>query len=339
MKRAGNLYNKIADPDNLRLAFVKAAKGKAAKKDVQDFRKDLGKNLNLLRNQLLATDVELGNYNYFTIYDPKERVICAAAFPERVLHHAIMNICHPYFEKYQIYDSYATRIDKGTYAAIERACNFNKNNYWYLKLDIRKYFDNIDHGILLNLLSNRFKDKHLISLFKKIIDSYETYAGKGIPIGNLTSQYFANLYLATADHYAKEKLKIKNYVRYMDDIVLWSTNKEELKQNGNLFREFIAENLNLNFKQYQLNKITNGLPFLGYRIFKSKIKLSTRSKTRYKKKIFEYSYKLKAGIWDEKEYQNHMLPLIEFTNHANAKSYRRNLIEQLSGQWPWVLTG
>ena len=316
----------------MRLAFIKAAKGKAAKADVQAFRSNLDRNLMLLRNQLLTTNVELGNYNYFTIYDPKERVICAAAFPERVLHHAIMNICHPYFEKYQIYDSYATRIGKGTYAAIKRAYDFNKNNNWYLKLDIRKYFDNIDHQVLMNLLINRFKDELLINLFHKIIDTYKTNAGKGIPIGNLTSQYFANLYLATADHFAKEKLKVKNYVRYMDDIVFWASEKEELIDKGKLYKNFINTNLKLTYKQNELNKTITGLPFLGYRLYKSEIRLSKRSKIRYKQRIYEYSYKFKTGIWNEQEYQNHILPLVEFTNHANAENYRKNVLKKITGQ-------
>ncbi len=339
MRRAGNIYKKIADPDNLRLAFVKAAKGKAAKKDVVAFRKNLDKNLLALRRNLLSNSIKVGDYHYFTIYDPKERVICAAAFPERVLHHAIMNICHPYFERYQIYDSFATRPGKGTCAAISRAYGFNKKNLWYLKLDIKKYFDSINHQVLRHLLKKRFKDNRLIWLFNQIIDSYNTYKGKGIPIGNLTSQYFANLYLATADHYAKETLKIKNYVRYMDDIVLWSDSKEELKSKGRLYRNFIADNLYLYFKQNQLNQTIVGIPFLGYRLYTSEIKLSKRSKTRYKKQIYEFSYKFKSGMWSEYEYQSHLVPLIEFTNHANAINYRKNVLNKIIGQWPWVLSG
>lgn len=127
MKRVGNLLEKVADLENLYLAFWKAGKGKRYAKDVIEFQKDLNCNLQKLKEQILSVNVEVGKYHYFTIYDPKERLICAAEFSERVLHHALMNICHPYFEKHQIYDSYASRIGKGAHAALERAKRYSKN--------------------------------------------------------------------------------------------------------------------------------------------------------------------------------------------------------------------
>lgn len=158
MKREGYLMERIADPDNLRLAFWKAKRGKSAKLEVMAYQKNLDKNLLFLRNELIAGEVTVGNYHYFKVYDPKERQICAAAFSERVLHHALMHVCHDNFEKYQIYDSYASRLGKGTFAALERATLFQKQYPWFLKLDVRKYFDSIDHSILKNLLRKRFKD-------------------------------------------------------------------------------------------------------------------------------------------------------------------------------------
>ena len=127
MKRENNLISLIADPDNLRLAFWKARKAKDVKMEVAEFRKSLDKNLLTLRNELLLGNVQVGQYHYFTIYDPKEREICAASFRERVLHHALMNVCHANFEKYQIFVSYASRKGKGTYAAINRASVFKEN--------------------------------------------------------------------------------------------------------------------------------------------------------------------------------------------------------------------
>ena len=141
MKRENNLIEQIADPDNLRLAFWKARKAKDGKMEVAEYRKNLDKNLLLLRDNLLTGNVDVGNYYYFTIYDPKERKICAAAFHERVLHHAIMNVCHANFEKFQVYSSFASRLGKGTYAAIEKAKAYQQQFKWFLKLDVRKYFD------------------------------------------------------------------------------------------------------------------------------------------------------------------------------------------------------
>ena len=191
MKRENNLIEKITEPDNLRLAFWKARKAKEGKMEVTEFRKELDKKLLTLQEELLSGNVQVGNYHYFTIFDPKERLICAASFKERVLHHAIMNICHVNFEKFQIFDSYASRLGKGTYAALERAKFFQVKYKWFLKLDVRKYFDTIDHCILKQLLAKRFKDLSLLNVFFNIIDSYETSTGKGLPIGNLTSHAFA----------------------------------------------------------------------------------------------------------------------------------------------------
>ena len=185
-----------------------------------------------MQKGLVAQTLQIGDYHYFKIHDPKERLICAASFSERVLHHAVMNVCDPFFNRYQIFDSYACRKSKGTYAALDRARHFNHHFKWYLKLDVRKYFDSIHHGRLKRLLVKQFKDKSLLDLFNGIIDSYHVSDACGIPIGNLTSQYFANHYLAVADHFIKEELRIKGYVRYMDDMVLWHNDKISLLKSG-----------------------------------------------------------------------------------------------------------
>ena len=240
MKRAGYLIPEIAAYENLYLAFYKAAKTKRTLSEVVDFEATLDVNLRQLQKQILSANLEVGNYHYFKIYDPKERIICAAAFPERVLHHAIMNICHPYFERQLIYSTYATRIGKGTYAALDKAKVYVKKYDFYAKLDVRKYFDNISHQVLIELLNRILKDKTLLKIFENILSSYSTVEGCGIPIGNLTSQYFANYYLSPADHFAKEILKIPGYVRYMDDILLFENDKTLLKEKLNLFENFVG---------------------------------------------------------------------------------------------------
>lgn len=328
-KRAGNLMLQVADIENISLAYWKAKRGREAKPEIKDYSKTLDKNFLALRNGLLTDSVEIGNYHYFTIHDPKERLICAASFPERVLHHAIMNICHPYFEHFQISDSYATRVGKGQYAALERAKNFSKQHKWFCKLDIRKYFDSINHTVLLAMLESKFKDKQVLFLFKRIVDSYEVSEGKGIPIGNLTSQYFANFYLGFADHYLKEKLQVNSYVRYMDDMVLWCNDKTKLKVQTNMFIEFIQNELNLDVKPICMNRIDKGLPFLGYVLFHDGIRLKKNSKKRFVGKIMDYHHKVLEGDWSQKNFANHAEPLIAFTQHANAKSLRRTMLCEL----------
>lgn len=329
MKRTGNLIHKIADFDNLQLAFYKARKGKDAKPEVIEYRRNLNNNLYRLQENILSGEVEVGNYHFFTIYDPKERRICAASFSERVLHHALMNVCHPVFEKLQIFDSYATRKNKGTYAALDRVMVFQRRNKWFLKLDIRKYFDSIDHDILFELLRRKFKDRNLLQIFKKIIKSYETTAGKGVPIGNLTSQYFANYYLSFADRFIKSDLKIRYYVRYMDDMVLWSNDKNELLIARDKITGFLANELGLDVKIFVLNSNLHGLSFLGYRLFEDKVLLNKRSKKRFVEKAKKYEYYLRRMIWTQEEYQRHILPLISFTRYAKSKGLRAILFENI----------
>jgi retron-type reverse transcriptase len=332
MKRIGFLLEQIAEHENLRIGFWKASRMKTGKKEVIDFQNNLEKNLSNLREQLLDLSLDIGDYHYFTIYDPKERIICAASFPERVLHHAIMNICDSYFEKFQIYNSYATRKNKGTFAAVEQAHNFTKRNEFFLKLDVRKYFDSIDHNILMNLLERKFKDTKLLEIFEQIINSYSTSLNKGLPIGNLTSQYFANYYLAFADHFIKENLQVKCFVRYMDDMVLWSTNKAKLKDDFKRVRAFLSEQLSLTLKPQLLNYSSKGLPFLGYLLFPNMIKLNSRSKKRFVKKVKLYDYKLSNEEWSQADYQRHILPLLDFVKKADTYNYRRKIFEKGNNQ-------
>jgi len=329
MKRAGNLIGAIASPDNLRLAFWKAAKGKRYKAEVISYSAHLDKELMHLRSQLLNGKVSTGNYHYFTIYDPKERIICAASFPERVLHHALMNVCHDAFDLFQIEDSYATRRGLGTYAALNRASNFHKKNSYFLKMDVRKYFDSIDHEILKGLLRKRFKDHQLLMIFDKIIDSYHTKVGFGIPIGNLTSQYFANFYLAFADRYVKQGIGMKAYVRYMDDMVIWDKDKDRLKEVGNAFSDYLNINLKLELKIKYLNRSRHGLSFLGYRLYPEEWCLNKRSKIRYELKLRKYLKNFEEGIWDENDLESHLRPLLAFTEHANTKGFRMEVLNKI----------
>lgn len=321
MRRAGNLYMKIAEPENLRLAFWKAQKGKQTKPDVRLFAENLEENLTALRRELLSGKVQVGNYHYFTIYDPKERVICAASFRERVLHHAVINVCEPYFEAYQIRDSYACRKGKGLDAAIARLQEFCGSCGWYLKLDVHKYFDTISHEILFHLLCRRFKDKALLCLMEQIIESYETLPGRGIPIGNLTSQYFANLYLGRLDHYVKETLRIRGYLRYMDDFVLLGDSREELKECYGKVKEFLSENLGLELNEPKLNRSRDGVPYLGYKVRQDRFRLSARAKRRFTLKYKQAEQNLSHGTWSQSVYSDHILPLLAFVQRADSKGF------------------
>ncbi|MCX6277967.1 MAG: RNA-directed DNA polymerase [Bacteroidetes bacterium] len=326
MKRAGNLIPQISCFDNLYLAYFKAKKGKEHQPTVVEYSKNLDENLTILQRQIITGNVSVGNYHYFTIYDPKERQICAADFNERVLHHALMNVCHPCFEKYQIFDSYATRIGKGTYKALERAKRFQKEYQWYFKFDVRKYFDSISHCILQKMLERKFKDEVLLGIFDRIINSYHTKTGQGVPIGNLTSQYFANHYLGLLDHYVTSQLHSPAYIRYTDDFIIWHNNKDILKETGKKITIFLEEQLGLCLKTADLNRCSKGLTFVGYLIFPEKTHLAARSRKRYQHKMKEFTGLLETGIWSQSEFQHHALALNAFVFHADSLYFRKKVL-------------
>lgn len=329
MKRQGRLIEELFDVNNLYNAFYKAQKGKFFDPAVLAYRERLSENLRLLQQQIGSGSIETGHYHYFTVYDPKKRLICAAPFSQRVLHHALMNVCHDAFEKHQIKNSFASRIGKGTYAALDRARVYHRHYGWFLKLDVRKYFESIDHVVLKTQLYRVFREKHLLVMFEKIIDSYSTTAQKSVPIGNLTSQYFANHYLSKADHWIKEELRIPAYVRYMDDLVLWHNDRGSLLEAGCRLQEFVATELKLVFKPFCLNSHEKGLSFLGYLLFPDRVRLRQQSKKRFIQKSWLYAGYLQTGRWSQKEYANHVMPLVSFTEYADALEFRKNVYNKL----------
>ena len=319
----------IADPENLREAFLKAIRGKRGKTDCRAFQERLGENLMLLREDLLAGSVRVGDYHLFQILDPKERTICAASFRQRVLHHAVMAVCEPALERAAVFDSYACRKGKGRLAAVERASGYARRHDWFLKMDVRKYFASIDHRVLEGLLARRYKDRAVLALFGKIIRSYETAPGRGLPIGNLTSQHFANYYLAPLDRFIKEQLGRGAYVRYMDDFVVWGGGREELKVVRDRVREFLAVELKLELKAEPcLNRTALGMDFLGYRLFPRVMRLARRSKIRFARKFRRYERAFDEGVWSEAELQRRITALLAFVMPAASGGFRRHVLKR-----------
>lgn len=331
MKRAGDLYPRICEMDNLRLAYCKARRGKRRRPDVLEFERDLESNLQTLREDLLGGTLAPGTCRTFTIHDPKERLISVAPFRDRVLHHAIINLCEPGFEAYQIHHSFACRRGRGTYAALDQARVFSRRNTWFLKLDIRKYFDSIPHASLKNALARRFKDRRVLELFGRLIDSHGVERGCGLPIGNLTSQFLANHYLAAADHFVKERLRRKAYVRYMDDMVLWADTRERLAIVGSRLTRFIERELDLEVKPWCLNRVAEGLPFLGHVVRSDAVSLSARSKRRYRGKLEHAHTMLACGQWSQEMFASHVQALVAVTEYADQRDYRRQVSKQLDG--------
>lgn len=333
MKRVGYLIEKIAELDNLYLAYAKACRGKRTKVEVIKFSKNLSQNLAKMQSEIIDGEVCVGNYTYFQIRDPKPRTICAASFYERVLHHAIMNVCHPYFDRGLIYDTYATRPGKGIYSALEKAKKAMIQYRYVVKLDVRKYFDSIQHSVLKMELRRIFKDNRLLRIFDSIIDSYSVSDGCGLPIGNLTSQYFANLYLSRIDHQIKEQFRVKTYVRYMDDMLLFFDDRTEM-QSVVIGVETLTKERGLILKTPLVKPTNCGIFFLGYKLMPHHLLLGRVSKQRFCAKMKNYARFLSFGLWNQQRYADHITPLLAFVDKASTYRFRRDVMTKVAiGGW------
>lgn len=281
-----------------------------------------------LERELLQLQKELseeiyspGEYQYFTIRHPKERTISMAPFRDRVVHHALNNILEPIYEKRFIYDSYATRKNKGTHKAILRAQEFLRKNRWYLKMDIRKYFDSIHHEKLNYIIKRKIKDPFILRLCYKII----LKGGDGVtglPIGNLTSQFFANVYLDVFDHFIKEELGIKYYLRYMDDFCLFSEEKSDFKKWRLVIIDYLINKLRLLVKEKAtlINTAMHGLPFLGVRIFPATIRVKRENFKRSYGRLKEKEIQYRKGLISDEQYDAGMQSLISHLKYWNSKA-------------------
>ena len=215
MKRRGHLFERVADFSMLRRSAIAAAKGKRLSPPAAQFMVDLERECLRLESELQAEEWRPGPFRCFRIYDRKPRLISAAPFRDRVVHHAVSAVMEPSLEAYAVSASYACRKGKGTHAALRKAREHCRSGVYFLKLDVRKYFPSVDHRVLEELLVRRFKDRRLLDLLRLIVRHGPPGSpnGRGLPIGNLTSQHFANLYLGRLDHFVKEELRIRRYLR------------------------------------------------------------------------------------------------------------------------------
>ncbi|MDD2245415.1 MAG: reverse transcriptase/maturase family protein, partial [Dysgonamonadaceae bacterium] len=237
MKRVGNFYSKLYDFSNLYNSFLKVKKGKRYKKEILEFSFNLEENLFDLQEDLKNETYRHGDYRKFIVRDSKKREIKAPKVRDRVLHHALCNLISPIFEKTFYHGSYACRKGKGNHVAVfdvKRKLN-KKDDYYCFQSDISKYFDSVNHCLLYRIIERKIKDKKILKIIKEILKSNEI----GIPIGNLTSQLFANVYLNELDQFIKRKLKIKDYFRYMDDFLIFSTHKSHLREVKDKIEVFI----------------------------------------------------------------------------------------------------
>lgn len=288
-------FNDIISIENLLEAWKEFLKGKRKRKDVQQFEFDLMSNIISLHNDLVSKIYKHSEYQAFKICDPKPRDIHKASVRDRLLHHAVYRILYPYFDKTFIPDSYSCRLNKGTHKAMDRFRSFafqesqnHTRTTWVLKGDIRKFFASIDHLILLDILQHHIPDNDINWLLAEIIGSfYSTGKGKGLPLGNLTSQLLVNIYMNKFDQFVKHKLKAEHYVRYADDFVVLSEDKFLLEVILAQMDIFLRQELKLELHPLKVSITTfaSSIDFLGWVHFTDHRVLRTVSKRRMFKKI------------------------------------------------------
>jgi retron-type reverse transcriptase len=289
-------YQYIISVENLLLAWKEFLSGKKSRKDVMDFERNLMANIISLHNDLKNKTYKHGEYKAFKINDPKPRDIHKAEVRDRLLHHAIYRILYPYFDKKFIHDSYSCRLEKGTHKAMNRFHKFsqiisqnNTRSCLVLKCDIRKFFASIDHQVLKNILEKYITDKDILWLLNQIIYSFHTklsarqgLAEKGLPLGNLTSQLLVNIYMNEFDQFMKQELKVEYYVRYADDFVIFSNDKQYPENILPKISEFLENNLKLYLhpNKVSIETIASGVDFLGWIHFPKHRVLRTSTKKR-----------------------------------------------------------
>ncbi len=292
----GHTFKEIISTENLLEAWTEFIKGKRTKQDVLEFKEHLIDRVHSLHDELISKTYRHGPYIPFNISDPKPRNIHKAAVRDRLLHHAIHRKLYPFFDRTFIFDSYSCRKDKGTHKALARFTEFgrkvsrnNTKTCWVLKCDIRKFFASVDHDVLRGFLETYIPHKDVLWLLRNIIESFEIQPHVGLPLGNLTSQLFVNIYMNEFDHFVKHTLKARYYIRYADDFVIFSQDRKSLETVLLKMKIFLHEKLKLEMhpNKVSIKTIAAGVDFLGWVHFPQHTVLRTVSKRRMLRRIIE----------------------------------------------------
>ncbi len=331
-----DLWKELCFYENLFLAYKKARKHKTTKEYIIEFEKNLEHNLLMLRSELLLHSYNPKPLVNFIIRDPKTRKISKSDFRDRIVHHALCNILEPIFEKSFICDSYANRVGKGTLKAIKRFDFFkrkvSKNNTlkcYILKADIRKYFENINHEILISIVSRKIADHKVIWLIRKILENSSSQS-RGMPLGNLTSQFFANVYLNELDWFIKSTLKVKYYLRYVDDFVILERDKKKLEFCKKAIDVFLKENLRIELHpdKSKILCLGDSIIFLGFRVFfyHKLLKKSNLRKMKNTLQILTEKYRNKEADYDE--IYDFIEGWVAYAKNADTYKLRKNVLAE-----------
>ncbi len=335
------MYQQLCSYENLYLAYKKARKRKTLKPYVIEFEENLEDNLLQLRSELLLHSYQPKPLQTFIIRDPKTRKINRSDFRDRVVHHALCNIIEPILEKKFIYDSYANRKGKGTLAAIKRFDHFkrkvsknftlikNSENIkgFVFKADIKQFFDNVDHEILLNIIKRTIKDQKIIWLIKTILANKNT----GMPLGNLTSQFFANVYLNELDQFVKHKLKAKYYLRYVDDHAVLHKSKEKLEKYKVKVNNFLNEKLalQLHSDKSRIFPLYRGTNFLGLKIFPYHEIIQKKNIQKFKLKLERLCLQYDQSLTDYDNIYDFLEGWCAYVKNTNSYKLKKKLLSSI----------
>lgn len=306
MKKCVHTYDDIISIENLLASWQEFERGKKKKEDVMEWKRHLMTNVLNLHHDLKQKIYEHGTYQHFVVCDPKRRDIHKASVRDRLLHHALYRKLYPFFDRIFIADSFSCRNDKGTHRAMKKfdmfARKVGKNHtktVWVLKCDIRKFFANIDHEILMDILKQKIEDKNILELLEKTIGSFSSGVSCiGLPLGNLTSQLLVNIYMNEFDQYVKRELKVKHYIRYADDFVFLSEDKKYLGEMRQKVGDFLTRKLKLSLHPDKvfIKTLAGGVDFLGWVHFPNHKVLRTVTKRRIFRKVNEKNVASYVGL-------------------------------------------
>lgn len=297
-----------------------------------------------LLHELESGNYRPGPYHYFTIHEPKERIVAAAPMRDRVVHHALVQILEPLFEPRFIEDSYACRKGKGTHAGMRRAAQFAQKYPWAIKCDLKRYFPSIDHDLLRQAICRVVGDERILEVVDSILDSHRDSqrvwwpeggelfdvrtSRVGIPIGNLTSQFFANIHLDAFDHFVKQELRVKGYVRYVDDFVMFGKNRAEVRAFGESAREWLsAYRLTLHPDKYRVCRTADGVDFCGFVVRDDgRIKVRSASARRFQRRFRELRWRAGRGEIPTSDVTDSVCAWIGHAEHAQSWRLRRAVL-------------
>ncbi|MDX1991249.1 MAG: reverse transcriptase domain-containing protein [bacterium] len=349
MKTYKNLYEQCSSFDNLYLAWRKARRGKRFQNAPAAFECNLDVELLTLHEELVTQTWQPEGYRSFTVHEPKRRKISAAPFRDRVVHHALCNLLIPIYERKFIDDSYANRKNKGTHKALDRCTQFMRRYRYVLPCDIQQFFPAVDHFILKNILAKTIGDRKLIGLCEKIIDSgagildgeytmryfpgddlFAQMRPRGLPIGNLTSQFWANVYLNGLDHFVKRNLKCEGYVRYVDDFLLFADDKITLHRWRDALLIFLTTlRLAMHENRSQPTPVEQGIPFLGFTVFPTHRRLKRSKGISYRRHLKTLFRRYQKGEISREQGRLSVVAWLGHVQHGDTWGLQRKLFKEV----------